>query len=134
MRRRARRGVCALRHDIELAAIAVFGMLLLFFSPSPAAALSSGTASRPLWSQQHIDSLPPDVRSTVRRICGESPRAAQYFATYLDNSRAIRLHFDRLSCNEEAMFCNLTGCLRHEYTRAGSHYRLIKAYYHPKDD
>lgn len=67
-------------------------------------------------------------------MCGIAPRAMQYFATYLNDSRVIKLHFERLQCDNQVTFCNETSCLRHEYTLAGGRYRLTKSYYGPKDD
>lgn len=62
-------------------------------------------------------------------MCGNAARAAQYFATYLDKSRLIRLHFEHLHCDEQAQFCRGTSCLRQEYISTGGHYRLMKSYY-----
>jgi hypothetical protein len=82
----------------------------------------------------HIDHLPPEVRNVVSRMCGHEPRAAQYFATYLDNSRVIRLHFEHLRCEDQASFCKQTSCLRQEYALAGGHYRLSRSYYEARND
>ncbi|WP_145927569.1 hypothetical protein [Bradyrhizobium neotropicale] len=86
------------------------------------------------WNSEHIDRLPPNVRSAVTRMCGGSPRAAHYFATYLDHSRIIRLHFEHLHCDNGGGFCNSAGCLHQEYVGTGSQYRLIKSYYGRGDD
>ncbi|OAE97504.1 hypothetical protein AYJ54_35320 [Bradyrhizobium centrolobii] len=81
------------------------------------------------WNPEHIDQLPLNVRNAVTHMCGGMPRAAHYFATYLDNSRIIRLHFEHLHCDHGGGFCNSAGCLHQEYLSTGSQYRLIKSYY-----
>jgi hypothetical protein len=63
-------------------------------------------------------------------MCGDHPpRAGHYFATFFDNSRVIRLHFELLQCDGSAMFCRGDSCLRQDYGLSGGHYRLIKSYY-----
>jgi hypothetical protein len=57
------------------------------------------------------------------------PRAGHYFATYFDNSRLIRLHFELLQCDGRATFCRSDSCLLQEYGLTGGRYRLMKSYY-----
>ena len=77
---------------------------------------------------------PPEVRNAVIRMCGNPPRAGHYFATYFDNSRLIKLHFEHLHCDEQATFCKGAICLHQEYVSAGGHYRLLKSYYGSNSD
>jgi len=49
--------------------------------------------------EERIDHFPPEVRSAVNRMCGNAARASHYFATYFDNSRLIKLHFEHLHCD-----------------------------------
>jgi hypothetical protein len=65
---------------------------------------------------------------------GMAARAAHYFATFFDNSRVIKLHFEHLHCDEQARFCRGTSCLRQEYISTGGHYRLQRSYYGRDDD
>jgi hypothetical protein len=67
-------------------------------------------------------------------MCGSSPRAAHYFATYLDNSHVIRLHFEHFHCSEGRQFCRGDSCLHQEYISKGGQYRLIKSYYGRSSD
>jgi hypothetical protein len=67
------------------------------------------------------------ARGPVIRMCEDHPpRAGHYFATYFDNSRLIRLHFELLQCDGRATFCS---CLLQEYGLTGGRYRLMKSYY-----
>ena len=82
------------------------------------------------WNADHIDRLPPEIRGALTQMCGSSPRAGRYFATYLDNARMIRLHFEHLNCSsEQASFCKGVSCLQQEYLSSGGHYRLIRTFY-----
>ena len=74
------------------------------------------------------------VRSAVIRMCGNGAQAAHYFATYFDNSRLIKLHFEHLHCDEQAQFCRGTSCLRQEYISTGGHDRLMRNYDGRDDD
>src|SRR5215813_12497907 len=86
------------------------------------------------WNSEHIGHLPPEVRDAVVHVCGNSPRAAHYFATYLDNSHIIKLHFEHLRCSDGGPLCNGDGCLHQEYVSTGGKYRLIRSYYGRNDD
>jgi hypothetical protein len=115
-------------------AIALIGLVLMASEQRSAAALGSRNASVSPWNPHHIDRLPPEVRDVVSRMCGRNPRATQYFATYLDNSRVIRLNFERLSCDDQGSICKQTSCLRQEYGLWGGHYRLSKSYYREREN
>jgi len=66
--------------------------------------------------------------------CRDPPRAGHYFATYLDNSRVMKLHFEHLHCGGQAAFCREGTCLRQEYVSTGGHYQLKKSYYGRNND
>ena len=51
----------------------------------------------------------------MTRMCGNAARAAHYFATFFNNSRVIKLHFEYLHCDEQARFC------RNQLPAAGVH-------------
>lgn len=123
-----------MRYDRWSCAIALISLMLMVPGQRPAAALGSRNASASPWNPHQIDQLPPEVRNVVSQMCGRTPRAALYFATYLDNSRVIRLHFERLSCDDQAAFCMQTSCLRQEYALTGGRYRLSKSYYRERED
>jgi len=108
--------------------IAAGVVLLLLAHQLPAFARGSQVGHEDPWNSERIDRLPPEVRSAVTRMCGNAT-AAHYFATFLDNSRLIKLHFEHLHCDEQARFCRGTSCLRQEYISAGGHYRLQRSYY-----
>jgi hypothetical protein len=85
------------------------------------------------WNSERIELLPPEVRNAVIRMCTDhAPRAGHYFATYFENSRLIRLHFELPQCNGRATFCRGDSCLRQEYGLTGGHYRLMKKLLWPR--
>jgi hypothetical protein len=113
--------------------IATGVLLTLICQMSSAAARSSrGNADHP-WNPEHIDHLPLEVRNAISRLCGPSPRAAHYFATYSANSRFLNLHFEHSRCERERV-CSPAGCLHQVYVLSGGHYRLLKSYYGSGND
>ena len=87
------------------------------------------------WNPEHIERLPPEVRNAVIGIChGHPPHAAHYFATYFNDSRLIKLHFEHLRCDQQATFCRGDSCLHQEYVSTGGHYRLMRSYYGRNND
>ena len=106
---------CGLFH-MRHSAIAA-GVALLSFCNQPIAFARGSQIARddPLNSER-IERLPPEVRNAVIRMCEDHPpRAGHYFATYFENSRLIRLHFELLRCDGRATFCRSDSCLRQEY-------------------
>jgi hypothetical protein len=114
---------------IRRSPIAAGVLLLLLADQPPTFARGSQVGHEDLWNSGRIDRLPPEVRSAVTRMCGNAAQAAHYFATFLDNSRLIKLHFEQLHCDGQAQFCRGTSCLRQEYISTGGHYRLMRNYY-----
>jgi hypothetical protein len=119
---------------IRFLPIAVGVLLLLLADQPPIFARGSQVGHEDIWNSERIERLPPEVRSAVTRMCGNAARAAHYFATFFDNSRVIKLHFEHLHCDEQARFCRDTSCLRQEYISTGGHYRLQRSYYGRDDD
>jgi hypothetical protein len=111
---------------LRLSAIIV---LLMLCNQPLAFARSSQVSHDDPWNSERIDQLPPEVRSAVMRLCGHPPRAAHYFATYIDSSRVIKLHFEHLQCDDQRTYCSGDSCLRQEYVYTGGHYRLLRSYY-----
>jgi hypothetical protein len=109
-------------------------LFLLICGQTPVLARGSQGMHDDPWNPEHIDRLPPEVRSAVLRMCKTPPHAAHYFATYLDNSRVIKLHFEHLHCEQHTEFCRQKNCLHQEYVSSGGHYRLLKSYYGRNDD
>ena len=108
-------------------------ILVLGFTNRPAFARGSQVGHDDPWNSEHIDSLPLVVRNTVIHMCSD-PRAGHYFATYFDNSRLIKLHYEHLHCDERATFCSGASCLHQEYISTGGRYRLMRSYYGRKND
>jgi hypothetical protein len=79
------------------------------------------------YNPQHIDSLPPEIRGEIYRMCS-TPRALHPFASYFDDGRIV-LHFEHFYCNERDKFCRPYGCLHQVYISLRGHYRLIRSYY-----
>jgi hypothetical protein len=67
-------------------------------------------------------------------MCRVRPNAAHYFATYLDNARIIKLHFEHFNCEGRQIYRNAALCLHEEFALSGSHYRLTRHYYGRCDD
>jgi hypothetical protein len=100
---------------------------------SPAFALSGGMHHEDRWNPQHLQELPPEVRSAVARICGSS-RAEHEFTRYFQNSRIIVLHFEHFRCGDRGAACTQAGCLHEVYVLQGGRYRLQRSYYGPQGD
>jgi len=118
----------------RLSAIAAGIVLLLLCNPPPAFALGSQVTHDDPWNPEHVERLPPEVRNVVFHMCRAPPHAGHYFATYLDNSRFMKLHFEHLHCDGLARFCRGDSCLHQEYVSTGGHYRLMKSYYGRNND
>lgn len=113
------------------------GIVLCLFCDQPLAfARASQVGHDDPWNPEHIEHLPPEVRSVVIRMCRDPPRAGHYFATNFDNSRLMKLHFEHLHCDGQAMFCRGDICLHQEYVSIGGHYQyqLMKSYYYRNND
>jgi len=109
---------------------ATWVLLLLLCTQSNALAKPGGFQRDPPFSSERIDQLPSEVRSAIRQMCAAGPTAEHYFATYLDNGRIIKLHFEDFRCGGlEAARRGADRCLRKEFVRSGTHYRLSKTYY-----
>jgi hypothetical protein len=79
-------------------------------------------AKDPPWNPDHIDHLPPEVRSVVLAMCAKSPSAGHYFPTCSQNSRQINLHFEKFHCEQGPAFCTAVGCLHQLYALAAGRY------------
>jgi hypothetical protein len=114
------------------AIIAIGFLFVLDCAQSSALARGSAVIHDDPWDPARIDRLPPDVRRAVLHMCPERPTAAHYFATYLDNSKIVRLHFEYFNCEGKLGFCrDATSCLREEFVSSDSRYRLLRSYYGP---
>jgi hypothetical protein len=82
------------------------------------------------YNQQHIDSLPAEVRTSIFRRCS-TPMALHTFAEYSDNLRRIVLNFEYFVCNDAAANCTGSVCLHQVWVSVGGHYRLVRSYYAP---
>ena len=111
----------------------IFLLLLVLCAQSGALARGGFSHDDP-WNPEHIDRLPPEIRNSVIHMCSERPSAAHYFATYLDNARIIRLHFEHFDCEGRQIFRDADRCLHEEFELSHSHYRLIRSYYARCDD
>jgi len=98
---------------------------------SQSAATNYRTEDR--YNPQHIDSLPPEIRSSIVRRCN-TPKALHPFASYFDNSKRIVLHFEYFVCDGDGTYCTNSGCLHQVWLSAGGHFRLVRSYYAPPGD
>jgi hypothetical protein len=108
---------------------ATWALLLLPCAHSNALARAGGIQHDLPFSSERIDRLPSEIQNSVHHLCKLRPTAAQYFATYLDNARIIKLHFEHFNCEGQQTYRELDRCLREEFVLSGAHYRLLKTYY-----
>jgi hypothetical protein len=110
-------------------------LLLAICAQSTALAGGGGLPQEAPWSAEHIDRLPPEVRNSVLHMCRARPDAGHNFATYLDHSRIIKLHFEYFHCEgKQQMYRDFGLCLREEFALSGSRYRKTRSYYSRCDD
>ena len=122
------------RHHLLALALLLLALLLSVCGQMGPAHSRGGVRVEETWNPEHITQLPPEVRSAVMRMCGPPPSAEHYFATYLQNSRLIKLHFEHFRCEGRAPLCNQSGCLHQEYILTRGHYRLLRSFYGPSSD
>ena len=112
------------------AVVATSHLLIFDCAQSKALAFASSPVREAPWDPARIDGLPPDVKREVLRVCREGSTAAPHFATYLDNSRIVMLHFEHFYCEGKPRLCrSATNCLHQEFVASGSGYRLLRSYY-----
>lgn len=106
-------------------------LLFLAGTQSTALAKADGFQRDAPFDAGRIDRLPLDVRSAIRHRCAANPSAEHYFATYLDNTRVVKLHYEDFRCGGMPTSGGEAGgrCLRQEFVRSGTHYRLSRSYY-----
>jgi hypothetical protein len=114
----------------------ISALMPLVFTGHSSTAFARGGLSNadPPWNTEHIDRLPEEVRNAVVRLCAEPPSAAHYFATYSENPRLIKLHFEQFHCRTNKAFCTQEGCLHQVCVLQAGHYRLMRSYYGPGSD
>jgi hypothetical protein len=87
----------------------------------------------PPWNPDHINHLPPEVRSAVLAMCSQAPSAGHYFATYFHGQ--INLHFEHFHCEQARTgFCNGSECLHQVYRLSTGHYHLAQSFYGSRND
>jgi len=112
---------------MKFALIAV-GLLAIISQVPPAFGRAGGMHAEDPWNPQHVNGLPPEIRSVLGHMCA-APRAQHQFAGYFQNSRVLVLHFERLRCGDRAAYCTQAGCLHQVYVSTGGGYRLLRSYY-----
>lgn len=105
----------------------LYAPVAMLLTCAPLLAKGSGMHSEDRYNPQHIDSLPPEIRSAIYRACS-TPRALHQFVSYSDNSKRIVLHFEYFYCNQRDTFCHPSGCLHQVYVFANGRYRLVRSY------
>jgi hypothetical protein len=109
-------------------------LLLAVFAQSSAFARAGSFSHDEPWNPEHIDRLPPEVRSAVVHMCPVRPNAAHYFATYLDHSKVVKLHFEHFNCEGGQTYRHADQCLREEFRLIGARYQPARSYYARCDD
>jgi hypothetical protein len=107
----------------------VFLLIASFLVQSNALARGSLPTQDTAWNCHRIERLPSDVRYALVRMCRDRPIASRYFATYLNQSKIVRLHFEDLQCEGGHEFRVGRDYLREEFGAIGSHYQLARTYY-----
>jgi hypothetical protein len=103
--------------------------LTLVALPGDPSFARGGYRTEDRYNPQHIDSLPPEVRSAIYRMCSE-PKALHPFASYSDDMHRIVLHFEHFYCQQRDGFCSQSGvCLHEVYQSSGHHFQLIRRYF-----
>lgn len=85
------------------------------------------------YNPQHIDNLPPEIRSSILRKCSE-PKALHPFASFSDDAKKIELHFEHFVCDGDGSYCTASGCLHQVWIRVNGHYHLKQSFYAPAGD
>lgn len=93
-------------------------------------AFSFGGVAQDNWKPDHLDRLPPGLRTIVRKwegVCGGSIAAAQQFALYLaiPGGELVALHFDDFRCGTRSVLCKSYGCLHEVYYSIKGRYRRV---------
>jgi hypothetical protein len=114
-------------------AITTGALLSLICQMSPAVARGGAGTADPPFNPEHINQLPPEIRNAINHLCGPSLRAGHYFATYFENSRFLKLHFEHSQC-ESQKACTQAGCLHQVYIMTKGRYRLLRSYYGSGND
>lgn len=112
-------------------AMRVLGSLVaLSLISVPSFAKGGGIHSEDRYNPQHIDSLPPEIRSAILRKC-DSPKALHTFAAYFDDFKRIVLHFEHFLCGADDPYCRASDCLHEVWISKGGHYHRVRTYYAP---
>lgn len=77
--------------------------------------------SDPPMSAERIARLPSEIRTIVLTRCGAEAEAGHYFATYDDNSNAVRLDYSLLQCPNAPERCAGSSCVQ-TFVRRGGKY------------
>ena len=104
--------------------------ILITSLSDPSSAKGGNYHTEDLYNPQHIDSLPPEIRSAIMRKCS-TPKALHPFASYSENFKQIVLHFEYFLCDDDGTYCTPSGCLHQVYVSEGGRYRLTRSYYAP---
>ena len=112
---------------ITIAAFAILSMVQQSFG-------RGGFASENPWSTEHIDALPPEIRSELRKweiACGGTSTAGHYFAVHLEvnGTRFIALHFEGYRCPGSSTLCRRGECLHEIYATTHSRFHRVLSLY-----
>ena len=113
--------------EIAIAAIAILSIVQQSFGRGSLAAENP-------WSAEHIDLLPPEIRSKLRKweiACGDTATASHYFAVHLEvnGTRFIALHFEGYKCPGSSALCRRGECLHEIYATTHSRFHRVLSLY-----
>jgi hypothetical protein len=106
--------------------LCLFALAAMLSISTPLLAKGGNMRSEDRYDPQHIESLPPEIREQVLKLC-PAPKALHEFVSYSDHLRKVVLHFEHLYCGDKP-FCGPSGCLHQTYSLTGGHYRLVESY------
>ena len=114
---------------ITIAAFAMFSIVQQSFG-------RGGFASENPGNPEHIGSLPPEIRSELRKweaSCGVTSTAGHYFAVHLEvnGTRFIALHFEGYRCPGSGALCRRGECLHEIYATTHSRFHRVLSLYAP---
>jgi hypothetical protein len=102
--------------------------LLLSVLPALSKGASVGNKQDP-YDPNHIDTLPPEIRQYIAKICRGAPTARHDFATYLPQEKRWRINLEYLQCGIIGKYRRGNQCLDVDFVAKGSHFYLARKSY-----
>lgn len=110
--------------------VTILALLLGLPLASGHAMARASSATENPWAAEHIEGLPSDIRSAVRRrarACGNKAAAVHYFSVSIATARSrfVSLHFEDFACTNRAAICDDGLCLHELYLDIRGRQRVV---------